>query len=54
MTPIIIHAGNQSYEALVGSRLLEKAGTLLARRLQGPACAIVSDENVAALFAQRS
>lgn len=53
MTPIRIHAGNQSYEALVGPRLLEKAGTLLPQRLQGSACAIVSDENVAALFGQR-
>ena len=53
MTPIRIHAGNQSYDALVGAQLLEKAGTLLPQRLQGSACAIVSDENVAALFAQR-
>ena len=52
MTPIRIHAGNQSYDALVGSQLLEKAGTLLPQRLQGSACAIVSDENVAELFAQ--
>ncbi len=53
MTPIRIHAGPQSYEVVVGSRLLEKAGTLLSPALQGSACAIVSDENVAALFAQR-
>jgi 3-dehydroquinate synthase len=52
MTRIIIQAGNQSYEALVGSRLLEKAGVLLAQKLSGPDCAIVSDDNVAALFAQ--
>jgi 3-dehydroquinate synthase len=51
MTPIVIRAGNQSYEALVGSQLLEKAGTLLPQKLHGPECAIVSDENVAARFA---
>jgi 3-dehydroquinate synthase len=52
MTPIVIQAGNQSYEALVGSRLLEKTGALLSQKLSGPDCAIVSDENVAARFAQ--
>lgn len=52
MTPIVIQAGNQSYEALVGSQLLEKAGTLLSQKLSGPDCAIVSDDNVAARFAQ--
>jgi 3-dehydroquinate synthase len=53
MTPIRIHAGNQSYEAVVGSQLLEKAGALLSPILQRSACVIVSDENVSALFAQR-
>jgi 3-dehydroquinate synthase len=52
MTPIVIQTGNQSYEALVGSRLLERAGALLARKLRGPGCAIVSDENVASRFAE--
>ena len=51
MTPIIIQAGSRSYEALVGSGLLEQAGALLAERLKERDCAIVSDENVAALFA---
>lgn len=53
MTPIKINAGNQSCEALVGSKLLEQAGTLLPRKVRGSACAIIADENVAALFAQR-
>jgi 3-dehydroquinate synthase len=52
MTPIVIQAGNRSYEALAGPRLLEQAGTLLAQKFRGPECAIVSDENVAARFAQ--
>ena len=51
MTPITIHAGNQSYEVLVGARLLEEAGALLSQKLGGRSCAIVSDENVALLFA---
>lgn len=52
MTPIVIHAGSQKYEALVDSQLLEKIGALLAQRFRcGPGCAVVSDENVAPLFA---
>jgi 3-dehydroquinate synthase len=51
VTPIVIQAGRQKYEALVGSRLLEKIGALLAEKFRGPACAIVSDGNVAPLFA---
>jgi 3-dehydroquinate synthase len=51
MTPILIQAGSQSYEALVGSGLLEEAGALLSQKLSGRDCAIVSDDNVAALFA---
>ena len=50
--PITIQAGSHKYEALVGSRLLEKAGPLLAQKLRGRECAIVSDDNVAPLFAQ--
>jgi 3-dehydroquinate synthase len=50
--PITIHAGSHKYDALVGSRLLEKTGTLLAQKLRGRDCAIVSDDNVASLFAQ--
>jgi 3-dehydroquinate synthase len=52
VTPIVIHAGNQKYEALIGSQLLEKIGALLAQKFQGPGCAVVSDDNVAPLFAQ--
>jgi len=51
MTPILIQAGSASYEALVGSRLLDEIGGLLSQKLRGRNCAIVSDENVAALFA---
>lgn len=51
MTPIIVQTGNQSYEVLVGSQLLEKAGALLTPKFTGRECAIVSDDNVAARFA---
>jgi 3-dehydroquinate synthase len=52
MTSSVIQAGNHSYEVLIGSQLIEKAGALLFQKLKGPACAIVSDDNVGALFAQ--
>jgi len=51
MAPIIIQAGNQSYEVLVGTQLLQKAGALLIPKFAGRNCAIVSDDNVAARFA---
>ena len=52
MTPIVIQAGSQKYEALVDAPLLGKIGALLRPKFRGPACAVVSDDNVAALFAQ--
>ncbi len=51
--PVIVRAGKQSYEVAVGSGLLEQTGTLVSQRLKGPACAIVSDDNVAAFFAEK-
>jgi len=51
--PVIVRAGEQSYDVLVGSRLLEQTGMLVSQKLKGPSCAIVSDANVAALFAER-
>jgi 3-dehydroquinate synthase len=51
MTPILIQAGSASYEALVGSRLLDGIGRLLSQKLSERDCAIISDDNVAALFA---
>jgi 3-dehydroquinate synthase len=52
VTPIVIQAGNREYETLVGSRLLERVGALLAQKVRGPACVVLSDDNVAALFSQ--
>jgi 3-dehydroquinate synthase len=52
MTSSVIQTGLHSYEVVIGSQLIEKAGALLSQKLRGPACAIVSDDNVGALFAQ--
>ncbi len=53
MTPVTVRAGNQSYEALVGSNLLKDIGSTLAKTLHRPLCAIISDTKAAALFADR-
>jgi 3-dehydroquinate synthase len=37
---------------MIGAGLLPEAGALIARKLKGPVCAVVSDENVAALFSE--
>ena len=51
--PVIVRTGTQSYEVVIGSGLLEQTGALIAERLKGPGCALVADENVAALFAEK-
>ena len=51
MTPITIQAGARSYDAWVGSQLLQEAGALLSPNLGGRSCAVVSDDNVASRFA---
>jgi 3-dehydroquinate synthase len=50
---VVVSAGERSYDVVVGSRLLAQTGTLVSQKLQGPSCAIVSDANVAGLFAER-
>jgi 3-dehydroquinate synthase len=50
VNPICIRAGGQSYEVLVGRGFLAQIGTIISSKLKGPACAVISDENVAALF----
>ncbi|HEY2614982.1 MAG TPA: 3-dehydroquinate synthase [Chthoniobacterales bacterium] len=50
--PIIIRAGGERYEVFVGSGLLEKTGSLLSEKFRASRCALISDDNVAALFAQ--
>jgi 3-dehydroquinate synthase len=49
---IRVEIGKQSYDVIVGRDLLAGSGTLIAQRLKQPACAIVTDDNVAAHFAQ--
>jgi 3-dehydroquinate synthase len=53
MTPILIKTGQREYKAFVGSRLLERAGELIAQKLTGPSCSIVSDENVAGYYTEK-
>lgn len=36
---------------MIGAGILSQAGSLIARKLKGPACAVISDENVAGFFA---
>ena len=53
MTPVAIRAGNHQYEALVGSKLIDTFGQKVAAKISVPACAIISDSNVAPLLADR-
>lgn len=49
--PVVVQTGHSRYDVIIGARLLEKTGSLLAGKVQGAACAIISDDNVAPLFA---
>jgi 3-dehydroquinate synthase len=51
VNPIRVRAGDKTYEVLVGSGLLEKAGALSREKLDGRPCAVISDDNVAKHFA---
>jgi len=48
-----VRVGNWKYQAVVGSKLLEKGGLRIRKVLRGPHCAIISDSNVAPLFGDR-
>lgn len=50
VSSIRVRAGQQSYEVMVGAGLLSEIGPLVVEKLEGPACAVVSDEKVAALY----
>lgn len=52
MTNVSIRAGSRSYDAIVGSGLLDAIGSTIAKEISVRRCAIVSDENVARLFAE--
>jgi 3-dehydroquinate synthase len=53
VNPVTVQTGAQSFEVLIGSGLLGETGALVAQKLKGPACAVVTDDNVAALFAEK-
>lgn len=50
--PIRVRAGEKVYEVIVGSGLLGESGKLIGEKLPGRTCAVISDENVAARFAE--
>ena len=52
LNPVIVRTGTQSYDVVIGSGLLEQTGPLISQKLKGPDCALVTDDNVAALFAE--
>jgi 3-dehydroquinate synthase len=52
VNPIRVRAGDKTYEAVVGSRLLGKTGELIRETLNGRTCAVISDDNVAKHFAE--
>jgi 3-dehydroquinate synthase len=53
VTTIEIRSSQHSYQAIIGSNLLDRVGELILGKIRGPHCAIVSDTNVAPLFADR-
>jgi len=53
VSSITIEAGAQSYDAIVESGLVESIGALVSGKILRRRCVIISDENVAPLFAER-
>ena len=53
MTSIEVHTTGRSYDVLIGSGLLGRAGELVRERLPQERCAIVTDSNVAPLLGNR-
>src|ERR1700730_12909988 len=53
VTKLQIRSNQHCYDAIVGSNLLDRSGELIARKIPGLRCAIVSDTNVARHFADR-
>jgi 3-dehydroquinate synthase len=51
VNPIRVRAGEQSYEVVVGRGVLARIGSLVSPKFQATVCAVISDENVAALHA---
>jgi 3-dehydroquinate synthase len=53
VSAVSIRCGPNSTEVVVGSGLLDTVGSSIAKTLRGPRCAIITDTNVASLFAAR-
>ena len=53
MNTIRVTAGEQSYDVVIGTGLLDRVGELCAEKLKGSSCAVVSDDKVASLYAER-
>ena len=53
MRSIEVRAGPHRYEVVIGSGLLEQTGSFVRPLLAGSHCAIISDANVAPLFAEK-
>lgn len=51
MQAITVRAGATTYQALVGSGLLERLGELVRPLMTGARCAVIADDNSARLFA---
>ena len=54
MSSVAIHSSSETYEAIVGSGLLDNAGSTIARKITPRRCTIISDANVTPLFAERA
>lgn len=53
VTTLEIRSNRHSYQALVGSQLLDRIGGLISQKIRDGRCAIISDENVAPLFSDQ-
>ena len=53
MKGISIQADSRSYEAIVGSGLLNAIGELIAKEIRSRRCAVIADENTVRLFGDR-
>ena len=51
MIKIPIQSADKVYEALVGSKLIESAGSIVSHKLRPTRCAVITDENTGRLFA---
>ncbi|MGI8482084.1 MAG: 3-dehydroquinate synthase, partial [Chthoniobacterales bacterium] len=53
MEPVIVRTNTASYRALIGDGLIGNVGGTIAEMLARSRCAIVSDETVAPLWADK-